>query len=188
VVTPGAPGQAPVTDYSTPYEGQYSNESVLERYLKGGISFSDITSLIAAGLVLPSVLGLLAEQPTPPTRRPYGAIGPTNWGTVSGVTGGGVNPGYIIAPAAQPAYETTNPYQAQFNWGQRPLIKTMDELPNYTPPPTPGQQAWGLQQGQQQYDLSALLNAINQAPLSPEFVGYSQYPTAGYIPPGPIAP
>ena len=36
---------------------------------------------------------------------------------------------------------------------------------------------------QRPYDLNQVLNKINATALDPNFVGYSQYPTAGYQPP-----
>jgi hypothetical protein len=190
VVTPGGPGQAPVIDYSTPYEGAYSNESVLERYLSGGIDLGSISQLIAAGLILPSVLGLIAGAPKPTIRKPvYAPLPPVNWGSVEPFGTFGVNPGEVVVPAQQPFYQTTSPVQSKYFYGQRPLIKTPDQI---TPtlmdrtnaPATP----WGLQQMQQGYDLNQVLNQINQAPLNPNFVGYAQYPTAGYQPIGPVIP
>ena len=189
-MTPGAPGQAPVIDYSTPYEGPYSNESVLERYLSGGIDLGSITNLIAAGLILPSVLGLIAGAPKPPTvKRPvYAPLPPTNWGSIEPLGTFGVNPGEIIGPAQEPFYQTTSPVQSKYFYGRRPLIQTRDQIrptlqDRTLAPVTP----FGLQQMQQSYDLNQVLNQINQAPLDPNFVGYAQYPTAGYqpvIPPG----
>jgi hypothetical protein len=185
VVTPGAPGQAPVVDYSTPYEGPYSNQSVLERYLDGALSFDNITNLIAAGLVLPSVLGLLAGAPQPTIRRPnYGPIPPINWGAAGGLVMPGVNPGFVINPAQTPFYQTTDPVQAQYYYGQRPLVTDPTKVEStYLDRSQAPARPWGLQQGQQQYDLTQVLNQISQQPLNPNFVGYSDYPTAGYQPP-----
>jgi hypothetical protein len=159
---------------------------VFERYTKGLLSFDNITNLIAAGLVLPSVLGLLAGAPQGPTiRRPnYGPIPPINWGAAGGLVMPGVNPGFVINPAQEPFYQTTDPVQAKYAYTQRPLVtRPEDVLSTYQDrqyaPATP----WGLQQGQQQYDLAQVLNQINQQPLDPNFVGYSQYPTQGYQPP-----
>ena len=186
VTPPGAENPVKITDYSKPYTGDYSNESVLSRFMSGTISYGDIAALVAAGMVLPSILGLITPT-SQPTEQPYGAIPPTQWGKVAGVIGGGVNPGYIIQPAQAPAYATTNPYQAQYNWGQHPYIKTMDQLPTYAPPPTPGTHGFGLQAGPSQYNTGQLLNQINQTALDPNFVGYSQYPLQGYVAPQPAA-
>jgi hypothetical protein len=190
VVTPGAPGQAPITDYSTPYEGAYSNESVLERYLSGGIDLDGISKLIAAGLILPSVLGLIAGAPQPTIKsRTYAPLPPVDWGSAQPLINPGVNPGFVIGPAQQPFYQTTSPVQSQFFYGQRPLIQTQDQIQptlqdrTYAPA-TP----FGLQQMQQGYDLNQVLGQINQTPLDPNFVGYNQYLTAGYQPVGPVIP
>ena len=184
--TPGGPGQAPVTAYETPYQGEYSNDSVLERYMKGGISFDGITKLIAAGLVLPSVLGLIAGQPQGPTiKRPnYGPIPAINWGGAGGLVMPGVNPGFVINPAQQPFYQTTDPVQAKYAYTQRPLVtRPEDVLSTYQDRQYAPAVPWGLQQGQQQYDLAQVLNQINTTPQDPNFVGYSNYPTQGYQPP-----
>jgi hypothetical protein len=42
---------------------------------------------------------------------------------------------------------------------------------------------FGLRESQRPYDLNQVLTQINQQPLNPNFVGYSNYPTAGYQPP-----
>ena len=192
VVTPGAPGQAPITDYSTPYEGAYSNESVLERYMSGGIDLGGISKLIAAGLILPSVLGLIDKAPQPTIKRPnYGPIPPVNWGAAGGLVMPGINPGFVINPAQTPFYQTTDPVQSQYAWTQRNLITDPSQVEStWNNPAVAPAQPWGLQQSQQGYNLNQVLNQINQTPLDPNFVGYNQYPTAGYQPPGvaPIAP
>ena len=185
VVTPGAPGQAPVVDYSTPYEGAYSDQSVLERYLEGKLSFDNITGLIAAGLVLPSVLGLLAGAPQPTIRRPnYGPIPAINWGSAGGLVMPGVNPGFVINPAQQPFYQTTDPVQSQYAYTQRPLVtRPEDVLSTYQDRQYAPAVPFGLRESQRPYDLNQVLTQINQQPLNPNFVGYSNYPTAGYQPP-----
>jgi hypothetical protein len=186
VTPPGTENAVQITDYSKPYEGAYSDQSVLERYLEGALSFDNITGLIAAGLVLPTVLGLIAGQPQGPTiRRPnYGPIPPVNWGAAGSLVMPGVNPGFVINPAQTPFYQTTDPVQAQYYYGQRPLVTDPTQLEStYLDRSQAPAVPWGLQQGQQQYDLAQVLNQINQQPLNPNFVGYSNYPTAGYQPP-----
>ena len=185
VVTPGGPGQAPVVDYSTPYEGAYSDQSVLERYLEGKLSFDNITGLIAAGLVLPTVLGLIAGAPQPTIRRPnYGPIPPINWGAAGGLVMPGVNPGFVINPAQQPFYQTTDPVQSKYAYTQRPLVtRPEDVLSTYQDRQYAPAVPFGLRESQRPYDLNQVLTQINQQPLDPNFVGYSNYPTAGYQPP-----
>jgi hypothetical protein len=161
---------------------------VFDRYTKGLLSFDNIATLIAAGLVLPSVLGLLADQPTI-NKRTYAPLPPVDWGSAQPLINPGVNPGFVIKPAQQPFYQTTSPVQSKYFYGTRPLIETQDQI---TPtlmdrtyaPATP----FGLQQMQQSYDLNQVLGQINQTALDPNFVGYSQYPTADYQPVGPVIP
>jgi hypothetical protein len=161
---------------------------VLERYLEGKLSFDNITGLIAAGLVLPSVLGLLADRPTI-NPRTYAPLPPVNWGSARPLINPGVNPGFVIGPARQPFYQTTSPVQSKYYYGTRPLIQTPDQIQatlqdRTRAPVTP----FGLQQMQQGYDLNQVLNQINQTALDPNFVGYNQYPTVGYQPIGPVIP
>jgi hypothetical protein len=70
---PAEPPKEPpanIHDYSTPYEGPYSNESVLERFMASTLSYGDIAKLVAAGLVLPSILGMISPSgPSGPFRR-----------------------------------------------------------------------------------------------------------------------
>jgi hypothetical protein len=174
-----------VIDKSEPYTGPYSNESVFERYTKGLLSFDNVLGLVGAGLVLPSILGLLGGQPQPTIRRPeYGPIPPINWGAAGGLVMPGVNPGFVINPAQQPFYNTTDPVQSKYAYTQRPLVtRPEDVLSTYQDRQYAPAVPWGLQQGQQQYDLAQVLNQINTTPLNPNFVGYSQYPTQGYQPP-----
>ena len=147
------------------------------------VDAATIAKWLAAGLIMPM---LIPQVPQPPTiKRPnYGPLDPINWGAAGGLVMPGVNPGFVINPAQTPFYNATDPVQSQYAWTQRPLIERPEDIsPTWlnraTAPATP----WGLQQGQQQYDLSQVLNQINQQPLDPNFVGYGQYPTQGYQPP-----
>ena len=135
--------------------------------------------------MLPGVLGLISKQPQPTFTRPnYGPIPPVNWGSAGGLVNPGVNPGFVINPAQTPFYQTTDPVQSKYAYTQRPLIQRPEDiLPTWLDRANAPATAWGLQQGQQAYDLNQVLNQINQTPLDPGFVGYSQYPTHGYQPP-----
>ena len=186
VTPPGAENPVKITDYSEPYKGQYSNESVLERYMANSISYGDIAKLVAAGLVLPSILSAISpEGPSGPKKPSYGPIPPVNWGSASALVNPGANPGWFVGGYPTPAYETTNPYQAQFYWGQQPYVGPGQSREVYNQvPPGVGAQGFGLQAGPAQYNTAQLLNQINQTPLNPNFTGYSQYPTQNYIAPG----
>ena len=194
-VTPPTPeNPVKITDYSTPYQGEYSNQSVLERFMSGTITYGDIAALVAAGLVLPSILGAISPS-TQPTEQSYGPIPPTQWGSAATLVNPGQNPGWFAGNFPKPAYQTTNPYQAQFFWGQHPAVGPGQsrDIYNQTQPGA-GTTAWGLQEGPGQVNTSQLLNQINQTALDPNFVGYSQYPLQGYVPPfpqpvaGPVIP
>ena len=180
------PNEVPVIDKSTPYTGPYSNESVLERFMANTLTYGDIAKLVAAGLVLPSILGLISPQgPGTPAKRSYGPIPPTDWGSAAALVNPGQNPGWFAGGFPTPAYQTTNPYQAQFYWGQQPYVGPNQPRETYNQiPAAAGTQRFGLQAGPAQYDVNQLLNQINQTALNPNFVGYSQYPTQGYVPPG----
>ena len=186
VIPPSEPiPEVKVHDFSTPYEGPYSNESVLERYLNKTLTYGDIAKLVAAGLVLPSVLGMLAPTPAAPGKKSYGPIPPTNWGSAATLVNPGQNPGWFAGDFPAPAYQTTNPFQSQFYWGQQPYVGPNQPRETYNQiPAAAGTQGFGLQAGPAQYDMNQLLAQINSTALDPTFVGYSQYPTQGYVPPG----
>jgi len=158
---------------------------VFERYTKGLLSFDNILGLIGAGLVLPSILGLLAGAPQPTIRRPnYGPIPPIDWGAAGDLPMPGVNPGFVINPAQEPFYQTTEPGQSKYAWTQRNLINRPEDItPTWMSPPNTPAVPFGLREMQRDYDLSQVLQQINQQPLDPNFVGFSNYPTPGYQPP-----
>jgi hypothetical protein len=185
-VTPPT-NEVPVIDKSTPYTGEYSNQSVLERFMANTITYGDIAAMVAAGLVLPSILGMISPT-SQPTQQPYGPIPPTNWGSAATLVNPGQNPGWFAGNFPKPAYQTTNPYQSQFFWGQHPYVGANQsrDIYNQTQPGA-GTQGFGLQAGPGQYNTGQLLNQINQTALDPNFVGYSQYPTQGYVAPQPAA-
>ena len=187
VTPPGAENPVKITDYSKPYTGDYSNESVLSRFMSGTISYGDIAALVAAGMVLPSILGAISPT-SQPTEQPYGPIPPTKWGSAAALVNPGQNPGWFAGNFPKPAYQTTNPYQAQFFWGQHPSVGANQsrDIYNQTQPGA-GTQGFGLQAGPGQYNTGQLLNQINQTALDPNFVGYSQYPLQGYVAPQPAA-
>jgi hypothetical protein len=146
---------------------------------------------------LPSILNMVAPTPGAPPKKEYGPIPPVNWGSAATLVNPGQNPGWFTGDFPTPAYQTTNPYQAQFYWGQQPYVGPNQPRETYNQiPAAAGTQGFGLQAGPGQYDLAQLLNQINQTALDPNFVGYSQYPTAGYTPPtymppaasGPVMP
>ena len=174
---------APVYDYSTPYEGPYSNESVLERFMASTLTYGDVAKLVAAGLVLPSILGVITPT-TQPNKKAYGPIPPVEWGSAAALVNPGQNPGWFAGNFPKPAYQTTNPYQAQFFWGQHPYVGPNESRDIYNQvQPGAGTQGFGLQAGPAQYDVNQLINQINTTP-NLGLPSYDQYPTQGYVAPG----
>ena len=152
--------------------------------MSGTISYGDVAALVAAGLVLPSILGAISPT-TQPTEAGYGPIPPTQWGNAAKLNNPGQNPGWLTGNFAKPAYATTNPFESQFFWGQHPYVGPDQSRDIYNQvQPAAGQHGFGLQAGPAQYNVNQLLNQINQTALDPNFVGYNQYPTQGYIAPG----
>ena len=165
--TPPPPAnEVPVYDYSTPYTGPYSNESVLERFMNQTLSYGDILKLVAAGMVLPSVLSLLGVgTPTAPGKKSYGPLAPIQWGTVGGLTQPGLNPGYLTFGGHPPEfYNATNPVQSQYYWGIHPYMQTMENLGTYNNVPGAPAVPFGIQQPRQPLDI----NAFTQQLLSPQ--------------------
>ena len=159
-----------VHDYSQPYNGEYSNQSVLERYMSGTISYGDIAGLIAAGLVLPSVLGLIGPQQPGTGKKGYGPLAPIEWGKLSGgLTNPGLNPGYLtFGGAPPPMYQTTNDVQSQYYWGMHPYMHTKEDLANYNQVNAPAQ-PFGIQQAQGPWDYQKFIR---------ETIGTPQYQAA----------
>lgn len=193
-VTPPAE-EVPVIDKSTPYEGPYSNESVLERYLNKTITYGDVLKLIAAGLVLPSVLPLLGIQPKPPAPRTYGPLAPIQWGTANGMTLPGLNPGYLtFAGSPPPMYQTTDKVQSQYYWGMHPYMRTQEDLVNYNLVPEAPAVPFGIQQSRQPFNTQQFIEQTIGTPRYQQAAmgGSQQYP-GSFAPAtsyagGPVAP
>jgi len=169
VQTPNGPVN--IHDASTPYDGPYQDKSVLKNWWDN-LSIGEIAGLVAAGLLLPGLL--TPQQQADLTNYNYGPIPPTPWGKAGTLVNPGMNPGWLAGSFPKPAFQTTNPYQAQFYWGQHPYVPTLEQRDVYNQvQPQAGTQPFGLQAGPKQYDLNAYLASLNQ-----------NVPPA----PGPIAP
>jgi hypothetical protein len=178
----------PVIDKSTPYTGEYSNESVLERYLNKTITYGDVAKLVAAGMVLPSVLPLLGIQPEMPTQPGYGPLPPIKWGSVPGLAIGGVNPGYLTFGGKPPEfYQTTSPVQSKYYWGKHPYMQTPEDLANYNNIPNAPAQPWGRQTAIEPFDVNAFITRQGLTPQPTSGIpGYNNAPFTAYQTPQPV--
>jgi len=179
------PTEVPVYDYSTPYTGEYSNQSVLERFMSGTITYGDVAKLVAAGYVLPSVLALIGgAPPAAPGRRGYGPLAPIQWGTLEGgLTNPGLNPGFLtFGGSPPPAYQTTNPLQSQYYWGLQPYMQTQADLANYNQVQMPAV-PFGQQQPRGAFDTQKF---IRETIGTPEYQQAAMGASTQY--PGGVAP
>jgi len=196
VVEPPAPVEpAPVPekppveiiDKSAPYTGEYSNESVLQRYMNKTLTYGDIAKLVAAGLVLPSVLNLIGAGPQMPGPRTYGPLAPIQWGEVGGLSLPGLNPGFLTTPT--PFYQTTDPVQSQFYWGMHPYIRTMADIGQYNQVPEAPLVPFGQQQRRQPFDTERFISETIGTPEYQQAAigGSTQYP-GGFAPATSVQP
>jgi hypothetical protein len=173
VTPPTTPGGPNTIDYSKPYEGQYSDQSVLERYMSKTISYGDILTLIAAGMVAPTVLSMLGVapgQPGAPGTPGYGPLPPIEWGSATPLAQGGLNPGYLTFGGQPPAYyQTNNPVQSQYYWGRHPYMAGPEDLANYNNIPGAPAVPFGRQQPRGAWDYQQFIN---------ETIGTPQYQQA----------
>jgi len=103
---------------------------------------TNVVGGVAAGGAL--LTGAL-NPPTTPTRQPYAPLPPLTFGSgnLPALVNPGLNPGMI---RATPFYQTTDPVQSKFYWGQRPYMATPADLPNYNVIPDAPATPWGAQQ------------------------------------------
>jgi hypothetical protein len=168
-----------------PYTGEYSNESVLERYLNKTITYGDVLTLVGAGMVLPSVLPLLGVQPEVPGQPGYGPLPPLNWGTAPTLPTSGVNPGYFTNP--QPFYKTTSPVQSKYYWGAHPYIKTPEDMANLNNIPNAPATPWGRQTAIEPFDVNAFITRQGLTPPPTSGIpGYNNAPFTAYQTPQPV--
>ena len=145
------------------------------------------TGLLTAGALVGSTL---AGGGDPKLTGPVGSGDVKyEWGQGIPLTSTGVNPGILAPYASRPDYQTTNPTDAQYYHGVRPLVATEADLANYNKlpvgaPATP----WGAGPtavgGQVKFNPQ---DFINQYILNPSYAGLNNA-TTGYIAPGPVVP
>jgi hypothetical protein len=176
---PGTPPDAPVVDNSRVLTPEEIAELEKGR-IPTGLGIQDIWNAVTAGLIAPSILGALFA-PKLPEKKGYGPLDPVNWGaTGRTLTPLGVNPGFVVGAGQQPMYQTTNPYQSQFFWGQRPGYNTFEDLvQNYNRPPGAPAQGYGLQAGPATFDVNQYIQSLNQnmppapGPIAPAVPAYT---------------
>jgi len=114
--------------------------------------------------------------PEVPGRRPYAPLPPLTYGTgdLAPLVNPGLNPGQI---RATPYYQTTDPVQSQYYWGQRPYMASAADLANYNVIPDAPAQPFGIRQSRPALDV-------------PQFIRQNINPTtqAAYMGVAPVAP
>jgi hypothetical protein len=145
-----------------------------------------IKNFPVSGLLTPAQIAagwlLINGIPTPPSAPRWGGYKPLNyeWNPAAGqkIVGGGLNPG-MIGPV-KPFYQTTNPVQSQFYWGQHPYMATGADLANYNNIPSAPAVPWGAQQGYEPLNIQQFIDQnVNE---------YTLAASQGRAPIGPVAP
>jgi hypothetical protein len=140
------------------------------------------SGLLTAGALLGSTLAGTGSKGTAATDG-YAGSTPYTWGAMTPLTSTGINPGYIGAAASRPDYSSTNPTDARYYHGDRPLVMSEADLANYNKlpvgaPVTP----WGAGPtavgGQIKFNP---LDFINQYINNPAYAGVNNVP-------GPVVP
>ena len=105
--------------------------------------------VLAGGALLNNAIN---PPPTVPGRRPYAPLPPLTYGTgdLAPLVNPGLNPGQI---RAMPYYQTTDPVQSQYYWGQRPYIASEADLVNYNVIPDAPAQPFGIRQSRPALDV-----------------------------------
>ena len=133
---------------------------------------------VAGGVLAGGALINNAINPPPevPGRRPYAPLPPLTYGTgdLPALVNPGLNPGKI---RATPYYQTTDPVQSQYYWGQRPYMATEADLVNYNVIPDAPAIPFGIRQSRPALDV-------------PQFIRQNINPTtqAAYMGVAPVAP
>jgi hypothetical protein len=122
-----------------------------------------------------------ALAPEPPKWGGWAPLDRLPFAKLEGLATPGVNPGYFVQAPQQ--YQTTNPVQSQFYWGQDRPLQTGNQFSaaQYRSAPGAAAQPFGLQQ------MYSPTN-INQY-LAQSTFGRAVTPGGGFGPvPGPVAP
>jgi hypothetical protein len=95
-------------------------------------------------------------------RNPY----PIPYFDGGGLVNPGLNPGYLVTAVNPPMYQTTNPYQSQYYWGQHPYMQSQADLPYYNDVPEAPAVPFGLQAGPN-FDWNQYLSQLAATPVGP---------------------
>jgi hypothetical protein len=140
-------GQAPIDTATNVVPGTNTNSGITPaQNLAGaigerlaGLSMAEIAALAAAGLLTASELAKYNQMRPSGYNYTFTPVGPNEIFS-RGLVNPGVNPGEVLG-AIRPAYQTTQPYQQQYYWGQQPYFAQRSDLVNYNqipgglPPP-----------------------------------------------------
>ena len=136
-----------------------------------------VTNVVGGALAGGALLNnAINPPPTVPGRQPYAPLPPLTYGTgdLAPLVNPGLNPGKI---RATPYYQTTDPVQSQYYWGQRPYMASEADLPNYNVIPDAPAIPFGIRQSRPALDV-------------PQFIRQNINPTtqAAYMGAAPVAP
>jgi hypothetical protein len=140
-------GQAPIDTATNVVPGTNTNSGITPaQNLAGaigerlaGLSMAEIAALAAAGLLTASELAKYNQMRPSGYNYTFTPAAPNEIFS-RGLVNPGVNPGEVLG-AIRPAYQTTQPYQQQYYWGQQPYFAQRSDLVNYNqipgglPPP-----------------------------------------------------
>ena len=163
--------------------------AVLESVGLGNFTATELAAMAAAGALAPSVLSALglggAKTPTKSTDS--GGTFTVPEVDIPDLAVGGVNPGML---PITPMYKTTNDVQGQFYWGKQPYAATYADIAKHNVIPEAPKHAWGLQEAQQPFDVSAFIaNTINPgAAAAMAGAPYPSYAVAGPVTPAELQP
>ena len=132
-----------------------------------------VGGVVAGGALLNNAIN---PPPTAPGPYQWSTLPPLTYGTgdLPALVNPGLNPGKI---RATPYYQTTDPVQSQYYWGQRPYMASEADLPNYNVIPDAPAIPFGIQQSRPALDV-------------PQFIRQNINPTtqAAYMGAAPVAP
>ena len=137
-----------------------------------------VTNVAGGVLAGGALINNAINPPTTPVRGPYqwSTLPPLTYGTgdLPALVNPGLNPGQI---RATPYYQTTDPVQSQYYWGQRPYMASAADLANYNVIPDAPAQPFGIRQSRPALDV-------------PQFIRQNINPTtqAAYMGAAPVAP